>query len=182
MMRVASRALLLGLLAVVACDPGGVDGGGGPNPGGPDANDGRDMPLGIVCNATFKTQGSFVQSMAQPADISGCWPIGTWTFTATVDSNKCPTAPSVLPSYEFKVDWVVDADGNGDYTYTVNLPDPALHYRVHVSGDGGGLCQGGFEIFSADGKQMWNMKPSLETGNVLDGFGEYALYNTDQWN
>jgi len=31
---------------------------------------------------------------APPADFAGgCWPDGTWTFTTTVTTNSCPTAP-----------------------------------------------------------------------------------------
>jgi len=170
--------LLVGLLGFAACDLGGVS---GPNGGGPDASTGRDQPLGILCNATFKVTGTFQLGQAQPTDIGGCWPVGTWTWTATMDTNQCQTPPAILPQYQFKVDVATDADGNYNYTDSY-LTDPNAHYKLKVSGDGGGLCQGGLEIFSADGKQVWNMKPSLEVGNVLDGFGEYALYDSDQWN
>jgi|SRR5215510_1640904 len=178
MMRPARLVLSFALLAFAACDPGGVN---GPDPGGPDANNGRDQPLGIICNATFKTNGTFTLGQAQPADVSGCWPIGTWTFTVTLDTNQCQPPPTLLPSYSFQVDAVADVDGNLSYQYTY-LTDPTSHFRLKVSGDGGGLCQGSLELYSPDGKQYWNLKPSLETGNVLDGFGEYALYDSDQWN
>lgn len=169
--------LLIGLLGLGACDTGSV----GPGQGGPDANSGRDQPLGILCNATFKVTGTFAQSMAQPADVGGCWPVGTWTFNATIDNNQCQTPPALLPQYQFKVDVMTDADGNTNYVDSY-MTDPSAHYRLKVSGDGGGLCQGGLEIYSPDGKQLWNFKPSLEVGSVLDGFGEYALYDSDQWN
>ena len=174
-------ALRLGAIAFVlglgACDTGAV-GPGGPGPGGPDS---QVNPVGVLCMATFKVSGTYVQSEAQPTEVTGCWPVGSWTFNATMDTNMCQTAPSVLPSYQFTVGETMDVDGNYDYTYQFNT-DPTAHTIMKVSGDGGGLCQGGFEIFSPDGKQIWNMKPSLETGNVLDGFGEYALYDADQWN
>jgi hypothetical protein len=164
------------LLAIGACDTGSVGGGNG----GPDANDPRNMDLGILCNATFKLTGTYQQSMAQPSDILGCWPVGTWTFTASIDQNQCQPPPSLLPQYQFKVDATPSVDGTYDWT-TTYMTDPNAHYRIKISGDGGGICQGGFELYSMDGKQLWNFKPSLETGNVLDGFGEYALYDADQW-
>jgi hypothetical protein len=179
MMGTLRLGLLFGLVTTAACDLGGVSGPGGS--GGPDADLGRDRPLGIVCNATMKTQGTFTISTPQPADYTGCWPIGTWSFTATLDTNECATPPAMLPKYEFKVEEVVDADGNSQQTYTY-LTDPAAHHRLKVSQGGSGLCEGGLEIYSNDGKQYWNLKPELNADQSMTGFGEYALYSTDQWN
>ena len=169
-------AIVFGLgLAIGACDAGSVGPGNGP-----DAGSGRDQPLGILCNATFKTTGTYVQTMAQPAEVGGCWPVGTWTFTASIDTDQCQPPPALLPSYEMDIGAVADVDGNWDYTYTF-ATDPTAHVRMKASGDGGGICTGSVEIYSADGKQYWNFKPALEVGNVLDGEGEYALYDSDQW-
>jgi hypothetical protein len=180
MMKGCARLSIVGLLAIAACDTGSVSGPGG---GGaaPDAAD-RNTSLGILCNATFKTSGTFAQGATKPADDpSTCWPVGTWTFSATLDTNDCKTPPALLPSYAFKVEQTTDANGDPLRTYTYTT-DPTTHYHLKVSGDGGGLCEGGLELFSPDGKQYWNFKPSLETGNVIDGFGEYSLYDSDQWN
>ena len=163
------------ILGLAACDTGSVGNDG------PDANTSPDQALGIVCNTTYKLSGSFVQTESQPSDAVGCWPVGTWTFTAAMDTNQCNPAPMILPQYQITVGETSDVDGEYDWTYSFTT-DTTAHTLLKVSGDGGGICQGGFEVFSNDGKQVWNMKPSLETGNVLDGFGEYALYDTDQWN
>jgi hypothetical protein len=161
------------VLGFAACDTGSVGNGG------PDANTSPDQALGIICNATFKLTGTFVQSEAQPSGTS-CWPVGMWTFTASMDSNQCNPAPAILPQYQVQVGEVPDVDGFYDWTYSF-VTNTNAKVLLKVSGDGGGICQGGFEVFSDDGKQVWDMKPSLETGNVLDGFGEYALYDSNQW-
>lgn len=99
-------------------------------------------PLKAVCNAAFKTTGTFQQNgpaiddNGTPADtsddieIAGCFPIGTWTFTATVDTeaevpdingdgvgDRCgengTAAPQLPPSFEFRVDRVDSPDGTG---------------------------------------------------------------------
>ncbi len=144
-------------------------------------SDDRDQVLGIECNATFKTTGTFVLGAPQPADVDGCWPVGTWTFSATVDTNECGTPPALLPQYQFKVERLSDSLGDPVDAYTF-LTEPSAHHRLKVSSGGGGLCEGGLEIFSEDGKQYWNFKPALEADLSIDGFGEYALYTTDQWN
>lgn len=176
-MRIRRLALLAGLsLAIPACDLGGV------GAGGPDAGTNRNSALGIICNATFKLTGSFSPSSTDPSgDPQNCWPYGNWTFTAAMNTDECQTPPTLLPQYQFTVSQTVDANGDTQDVYAFTS-DPSSHYRLKVSGDGGGLCQGGLEIYSMDGKQYWDMKPSLETGNTVDGFGEYALYDSDQWN
>jgi hypothetical protein len=99
-------------------------------------------PLKAVCSSGFKTMGTFEQSAPKvddndtPADttddipIEGCFPIGTWTFTAVVDDtievpdinddgvgDRCgengTTKPEVLPSYVFRVDRISSTDGSG---------------------------------------------------------------------
>lgn len=99
-------------------------------------------PLKAVCSAGFKTSGTFEQSAPKvddndtPADttddipIEGCFPIGTWTFTATLDPavevpdidadgtpDRCgeegTAAPELLGSYVFRVDRVSSTDGSG---------------------------------------------------------------------
>src|SRR3954467_5654131 len=87
--------------------------------GDPSADtDNRDDQLGIVCNATFTTTGTFAAGMpGRPADVTGCWPVGTWTFTAKLDQNESPTAPSLLASYSFRVDRAVDPNPANDIGY-----------------------------------------------------------------
>jgi hypothetical protein len=147
---------------------------------GPTDTDDRNELLGIVCNATFNITGAFTAGLpARPAEVpTGCWPVGTWTFSASVDTNECATTPTLDSSYAFAVDRT-DPDGSGweeSYTY---MGDQARLFKLKVSEGGGGECEGGLELYSADGTEYWNLKPAL-TGTTLDGFGEYAKYETDQ--
>ncbi len=139
--------------------------------------------LGRVCGSTFSITGSYQQSLAQPADVEGCWGVGTWTFSAKVESNDCTSAPAVLPMYQFKVDETTDADGNPDQTFTY-MTDPSVHNRVKISGNGIG-CEGELDLFSADGTQVYILKPELPkdaaNGAALSGDGEFWIYKTDQW-
>nr|MBA3457703.1 hypothetical protein [Deltaproteobacteria bacterium] len=91
-MRNLGALVLLGL-SVGAC-------GVGDDSDIPESDD-RNEALGIVCEATMDITGTFVAGTpGRPAEVpTGCWPVGTWTFTATIAENACPTAPALLPSY-----------------------------------------------------------------------------------
>ena len=141
--------------------------------------------LGRICTVDIVTTGTFVQSKAPPAHedgtpYTGCWPIGTWTFTATYSMGDCTTKPALLPKYEFKVDEMLDADG---IPYQVNtyMTDPTARSRVKVSQGGDGLCEGELNLFSADGKEVTILKPELYEDKHLGGNGEFQLYGSDQW-
>ncbi|HEY5949454.1 MAG TPA: hypothetical protein VIV40_28360 [Kofleriaceae bacterium] len=172
MLRIAGVcALVLGTTGcLVESDPGPVMG--------------TDM-LGRVCTTELAVTGSFVQSKAPPVHedgtpYTGCWPIGTWTFTASTGMGDCTTQPTLLAQYQFKVDEMLDADG---LPYQVNtyMTDPAARNRVKVSQGGDGLCEGELNLFSADGKEVWILKPELYADNHLGGNGEYQLFKSDQW-
>ncbi len=146
--------------------------------------DDRDEKLGIICNATFTTTGTFTAAAPmRPAEVpTGCWPVGTWTFSAKVNENECAKTPSVAAQYSFRVDRAVNPDPTKDigyeesYTY---LGDKAGLFRLGVSESGGG-CEGGVEFYSADGKEYWNLKPLLQDNGTIIGFGEYAMFGTSQ--
>ncbi len=138
------------------------------------------LPLGMqLCDATLAITGSYTQGSAPPSGFpGGCWPDGTWSFTATVTQNPCATAPVLAPQYQFKV--VEDDDFNDTITY---LTDPSNMYVVmRISGGDGGVCVGGFQVYSADGKTITNLRPALQANGTLDGQGDYAVYDTDQRN
>ena len=152
-----------------------------PNPPGGKIDDPeRDRALMIVCKARLGIKGQFSQSAPPPADNAGCWPVGTWSFKTTIIQNGCsppPSSPPMVAEWQFKVEQ--DVDFNITYTY---LNDPAYdHVRMKVTGDGGGVCQGGFEVYSLDGKANNNMKPALNADGSLNGFADYEVYNDDQW-
>src|SRR4051812_44183271 len=65
-----------------------------PNPSNPpqpgaDMAMGPPLPLGTeLCETDLTLAGTYVQGTAPPADFpGGCWPDGSWTFTATVTTN-----------------------------------------------------------------------------------------------
>jgi len=154
-------------------DPGMMQGSGSNN------------TIGRVCTMQMSVTGSFVQSKAPPVHedgtpYTGCWPIGVWTFQAQRGTTDCQQAPTLLSQYQFKVDEALDSDG---LPYQVNtyMTDPASHHRVKVSQGGDGLCEGELNLFSADGKEVWIIKPELYSDNHLGGDGEYSLHAADQW-
>jgi hypothetical protein len=155
--------VLGGLLGCVA-DPGSA--------GGDD-----DMPLGTTCTGHLLVSGTFELGAPQPSDVFGCWPVGTWTLTATVESHNCPSAPVLESQYQFKVER--DVDNVEHYTY---LNDPAYEkIRLKVTSGGGGLCEGGFEIYSEDGTTITNLKPNLNADMSINGQGDYDVYPENQW-
>ena len=175
-MRKVGALILLGL-SVGACGVGDED-------YVPPESDDRNEALGIVCDAVFNITGTFTAGVpARPADVSGCWPVGEWSFTAKLAETSCPAGPdgspasiAVLPSYRFSVARAEGADQQGYVETYTWAGDISAVRRLKVSAGGSGDCEGGLELFSADGTQFWNMKPS-QSGGILSGIGEYALYN-----
>ncbi len=144
--------------------------------GGALSGDENRNELGIQCEAGLKLDGTFTASVAQPIDVFGCWPVGTWRFTATVTSSDCSAAPALEQEYIFEV--TRDVEEAYRISYLNNPTSPNL--KMKVSGDGGGICSGGFEVFSADGKTVTNLKPVLQASGVLAGHGEYIVYDRPQ--
>lgn len=186
MMRIAGASLLFATLAATtACGVGNDPAGGG---GGSDDR----TKLGILCSASLKITGTFARAATPQPEIdpdtglplTGCWPVGTWTFSATVDSNTCKTAPTLLSSYSFRVDRVENGpDGQGFVdSYTNMTTVGAMNWHVGVSSNGQG-CEGHLELGSADGTEYWQMQPALlkTDPTKLVGSGDYDLYNGNGW-
>jgi hypothetical protein len=184
--------LRLAAISSVLFATGCLIGGPGSESGeeGEEEDEGEVLPTGVdvsgrVCNTKLTVTGSFVQSMAPPLNedgstYTGCWPIGTWTFSAALGQSDCSSQPAVLPQYQFRVDSEIDADGI-KYQSNHYMTDPSVRHRVKVSQGGDGLCEGELNLFSADGKEVWILKPELYADKHLGGDGEYTLYNSDQW-
>jgi hypothetical protein len=134
-------------------------------------------------------------------DIQGCWDDGVWSFQVAITSDTCTTPPVPLGNYKFSSTYAItptgctpgskDAMGNplcelSAETYAY-MTDPTIHAHVKTSSGGGGICVGELELFSADGKQVWDMSPVLTsystdmTTGVLGGKFEFATYDSDQW-
>ncbi|MBP6629681.1 MAG: hypothetical protein KBG28_20320 [Kofleriaceae bacterium] len=169
---------LLGSAGAAGCVGAADDGGGGGGGGGGGSGD-VDR---ITCSAELGITGTFAVGDPRPAEIMGCWPIGTWTFTATVGASNCPAAPPLASQYQFRGERDLtseDPDYTWVYTYLTDPTDTMV--RVSVSSGGGGECEGSIQLFSADGKTLTLLKPALqEDGVTLTGFGQYEIHTLDQ--
>jgi hypothetical protein len=139
MMKLWPALLLLGACLV---GDGSIDDGDDPVNVPP-----NDNPNAVRCSAGFQISGSFAGA-ARPTDVAGCWPVGTWTFTATLDSaaevldingdgtgERCgavagTTPPALEASYSFTVTHAEDTDAGGTVeTYAYNGSSPNLFGR-----------------------------------------------------
>jgi hypothetical protein len=153
------------IAALAACDPGSV---------------GTEEDA-IVCSAQMNITGSFAVGTPKPAEISGCWPIGTWTFTMTVAGHNCGAAPTPLPQYQIRVDRDVaseDPDYTWLYTYVTDPND--MHAEVSVTSGGGGLCEAEVLLYQDEGLTIWNLHPALQADNTLNGLGDYEEHTVTQ--
>lgn len=204
-------AFLFASMFVVACGVG--DEGSNNEPTNPNPNR-------LKCSAAVTVSGTFQESTTNPrpldplgpdgeagtADdntttIGGCWPVGTWTFTATVDStsdvvditgdgvgDRCgevsgTSPPTFESSYSFKVERTEDPNSDGlveTYQYLGSSPG---FVSVHVSEGGGGDCEGIVEFKNSDATQWWTFNPTICTSanctpasNSIAGSGDFTTY------
>jgi hypothetical protein len=137
----------------------------------------RQAQLGIVCEAQVAISGRLAGGARRPSDVFGCWPVGTWAFSATIESTDCASPPALEPSYAFSV--ARDSDQIESYRF---LTDPAREgVKVKVTSGGSGLCEGGLMIWSADKKTLVNLKPTLKADGTIAGNGEIELYSQPQF-
>ncbi len=180
---------LFGVLTLSATAACGV-GDDAPPPSTPDPR---------ICSANLSITGNFTLGMPAPdlvnndtqmppadglPDVEGCWPVGTWTWTMAVVDNTCQTPPTPAPSYSFRTDYVLDANNEPTYTYSLIAPTSFPNYRLKVSSGGGGLCEGVIEFYTADGLESWILHPALDSFNMngpLDGLAEYAQWSDAQY-
>ena len=142
------------------------------------------MANGRQCGATLSAMGTFAPDPAATPDPNGtgCWPAGTWTYQMAIVMNDCSPAPTFLPQYQVKGVQTLDMNGDPVVNTFTFLTDPGSTRTIlKVSEGGSGLCEGEFDIYSADGKTVTLMKPELNADNTLTGDGEYAVYSSDQW-
>ncbi len=204
-------AYLIATVLLGACGVG--DENDVPDPADPNPNR-------LRCSAALRTTGTFTESATNPrpndplgpdgelgtADdntlpIGGCWPVGTWTFTASVDTtvdvvditgdgagDRCgelsgTQAPTLESSYSFKVDRVDDPDSDGlleTYQYLGSSPN---FFAVKISEGGGGDCEGIMEFKSVDSTQWWTLNPNICTSancappsSTITGLGDFTSY------
>jgi hypothetical protein len=197
MTRIAGANVLFALLTLTgACGVGGGDGSGSGSGGGSGGTVIPPTDNSEVCAAAFTLTGTFTPGATpRPTDpdtglpLTGCWPIGTWNFTAKVDTaspNTCATAPAVLPSYSFKVERTADPASPTETIQTITslmTLTGGMQYHIAMSSNGQG-CEGSFEFGTADGKDYWNMKPVLAkdpAATAITGGGDYVEYKGNSW-
>lgn len=165
MMRFGALAFLLGS-SLVACTTGDMK---------PDPN-------GMTCMTELSLQGSFTPDGTRPSGYDGCWGAGTWTFTASVSSNTCSSAPQLAPQYKFVAATMADMQGDPIVdVFTLQAPDPStVMSLVKLTQLAATTCEGEVDICSADGKQVFQLRPDLteSAGTGISGQGEYLVYNT----
>jgi hypothetical protein len=164
----------LALIALAsACTTGSVDG----DDTGPVGDDEEDE---ILCQTDLDVAGTFTVSDAQPAEIVGCWPIGTWTWQATVTSNNCAQTPALLPSYSFRGERDLSADDpNYAWDFIITAPNDPLA-TVGVQSGGGGQCSAGLLYYTADGHGTYSLHPAIQDDGSLIGHGTYQQHTLDQ--
>jgi hypothetical protein len=161
---------VLGLTLALGAAPGCLS-------GSPPSTGDRQQQLGIICEAQVRIAGQFQASAAPPSDVFGCWPVGTWTFSASIESTDCASPPALEPRYAFSV--TRDADALETYRFLNEPTRPGV--KLKVSSGGSGLCEGGLMIYSPDRKTLVNLKPTLNADGTVTGNGEVELYSTAQF-
>lgn len=202
MTRRIGACLVMSLL--IGCGVGGGGGDGFDDPEDLDPN-----PNKLTCSDAFKISGSFVESEPRPADVAGCWAVGTWTFTVSRDPgednvlditgdqkpDRCgavsgTTAATSETNFVFQVTLEGDPEIPGDSFEKYALEGQTivgertqwngkLVEKMKVTEGGSGECEAGIELISMDGKSEWNVKPSL-AGTTLTGIVDFALYQDSQ--
>ena len=173
-MRLAGICVVLS--SVVACTTGSSGSGNGGTDAtlGPPSEAGNTQ-LGISCSTFYAATGTFVPNAGDPppANFTGCWPIGAWTFTLTknadpatgggVDTCTGAQEPTTLAKYQFTGSTSLDQDGDPveKFTYTPQSSDPNVHSTIKVTEGGSGICEGGMSLFDSSGKKVWTLSPEL---------------------
>jgi hypothetical protein len=160
-----------------ACVPDGSTGYADPN--GPE-----NKATGRLCTAILNLTGTFTPGTPDPdtANMGKCYPVGTWTFAATMGDTNCMTPPSLESQYAF-TDTRDTSNPDTEFIDMITyLNSPGNdHVKIKVNAGDGGICTGIIDIFSPDGMAVTTLRPSLNDDNSLSGFGEYDLYDTNQF-
>lgn len=193
-MRLSGICIVLGS-TIAACTTGTSAPGGGDAAVGPPSESGMTQ-LGITCSAFYSSSGTFVPNAADPppANFTGCWPIGAWTFSLTLNSDEasgggvdtCASAghePTTLAKYQFTGTTTLNQDGDPveHFTYQAQSNDPNVHSTIKVTEGGTGVCQGSMGLYDTTGTKVWTLSPELNADNSVTGSAEYDLYGSDQW-
>ena len=140
------------------------------------SKDDRLDALDIICETDYIVTGTFEPGdTPQPDDQNGCWPVGTWTISATVDRLGCDPQP------DFPTDFIYEVTYDREAT-TINvayIADPdAERLNLKISTAGDGLCHGSMEHFGVD-NTVWSLFPTLQEDGTLLGTGKYSVFGED---
>jgi hypothetical protein len=174
------------MLAAGACAVGNVPPGtmtdDGPEriPSGDESVEARLDGLDIICESTLLVTGTFAPGLAQPVDMMGCWPVGTWTLSATIDRLGCDPQPD-FQTGEFAESWVYEVTYDEETTTTnmvfVNNPtDDRVNFKITTAGDS--LCHGAMDHFQLDNTVI-GFRPTLQLDGTLTGIGTYTVHEED---
>jgi hypothetical protein len=158
--------------------------------------------LGIICESTMTVTGTFEPGIAQPAEVLGCWPVGKWTLSATIDRLGCDPQPPFAESYVYNVTYdeelstvgvtfpgeppevcsngqtccedSTDNDGDG----LIDDDDPGCRVNLKISTAGDSLCHGAMDHFMLDGTVI-GFRPTLQLDGTLQGIGTYTVHPDD---
>jgi hypothetical protein len=173
--------------ALGACVGDTTSGPGDPPDDGPqripsseDGVDERLDGLDIICESTMNVTGTYVAGAAQPADVLGCWPVGTWTLSATIDRLGCDPQPLFVDN-EFTETYVYevthDAENAAIQVGFVNDPsDERVNLKISTAGDS--LCHGAMDHYNLDGTVI-GFRPTLQLDGTLQGIGTYTRHKDD---
>jgi len=187
-MRVAGLCILLGS-TVAACTTGN-------GPGTLPPSEAGTTQLGILCSTFYAASGTFVPNASDkpPSGFTGCWPIGAWTFSLTLNADTstgggidtCMTTgnePTPLAKYQFTGTTTLDMNGDPleHFAYMPQPSDPNVNTTIKVTEGGTGVCEGGLSLYDSTGTKVWTLSPELNADNSITGSAEYDLYGSNQW-
>ena len=156
------------------------------------------LPDVRLCSTSMAITGQVTNRPATPIDV--CSAVGTWTFSPTVaggttissTAGGVPACTSVTPpsQIEIKVAWECPAgkdcgpnatpQNSGEMGYTIAMTNAPAKSNIKFTAGGSGVCEGIVELFSNDGKELFNLHPNLMTDGSLVGQGDFVRYASDQ--
>lgn len=133
--------------------------------------------LEIICESSLIVTGTFQPGVLPPDDHLGCWPVGTWTINATVDTLGCDPQPELPEDFIYEVSHDDEA-GTINVGFVNDPTDERVNLKISTEGDG--LCHGGMAHYAMDGT-VWAFQPTLQEDGTLSGRGTYSVYSFDSF-
>jgi len=134
-------------------------------PGPEDADRDPDLATdrSLLCKATYQVEGTLVpKTVALPAGLEGtCEPFGTWQLAVTLeDPGSCKDAAA-------QMDFAYQVEATPQYRYDITYAgDTAPEASVFRIKAGSNECQGTFEHFSPDGREVLRIKAAVALGGT----------------